>query len=184
MTGDTVSSPCGEPAARAATELLAGLEAPLGVFACPGNHEDWAGPVGDRVYDDAGVPLLHGPDRTRELLGGRLVLHGVRTARDELPSGRPDATDVLLCHYPVVLERAAAAGMDLVLAGHSHGGQVRLPVWGALWLPFDTGPYEQGWFAEGETRMFVSRGVGTSMAPVRFLCRPEVALIELRLPGA
>lgn len=176
ITGDTVTAPLDAGEAEAAAELLAGLAAPLGVFACLGNHESWSGPEADRAY--AGIELLRGA--SRPLLEGRLVLHGVESAAAPLPAPGP-AFDLLLCHYPAVFPRAAAAGHELVLAGHSHGGQVRLPFVGALWLPFGCDGYDQGWFEEGATRMYVSRGVGTSILPVRFWCRPEVALVELRL---
>ena len=114
-------------------------------------------------------------------LGGRLVLHGASSAQAPLPQASP-GFDVVLCHYPVVLPAAAKQGHELVLTGHSHGGQVRLPFYGALWLPFDCGPYQQGWFESGQTRMYVSRGVGTSVAPIRFLCSAELTLLRLRLP--
>lgn len=56
--------------------------------------------------------------------------------------------------------------------------------WRALVLPFESGPYDAGWFEHGGTRLFVSRGVGTSMLPVRLLCRPELAVHRLDLEGA
>ncbi len=76
-----------------------------------------------------------------------------------------------------------APRLDLAFAGHTHGGQVRLPLIGALWTPPGSGRYVAGWYSMSEApraRMYVSRGVGTSVLPVRFLCRPEVALITLQ----
>lgn len=185
VTGDVVSSPSSAESRAASLEMLRALVAlapPLGIYACEGNHEDWNGEPALELFQRAGLPVLSGQDSVSRL-GGRLVVHGVPGARAPLPPTTA-GLDLLLCHYPVVLPRAAAAGFELVLAGHTHGGQVQLPAVGPLWLPFDSGEYVEGWFQEGRTRMYVSRGVGTSMLPIRFLARPEVALIELRLPAA
>jgi len=70
--------------------------------------------------------------------------------------------------------------MTLALAGHTHGGQVRLPFWGPLWLPGGIGPYVQGWFSATGSRIYVSRRLGTTLLPVRFACRPELAIISLQ----
>jgi len=87
---------------------------------------------------------------------------------------------ILLSHSPEIFFKADLARFDLVLAGHTHGGQVRLPWFGALWLPEGSEEYESGWFRGRTARMFVTRGVGTNILPIRFLARPEIALITLR----
>ncbi|MBI2361889.1 MAG: metallophosphoesterase family protein [Elusimicrobia bacterium] len=93
---------------------------------------------------------------------------------------------VLLFHYPDIGPAAAEAGFDLVLAGHTHGGQVRVPFYGALMTLSAYGKrFEAGLYRLGATAMVVSRGLGMEggIAPrVRFLCRPELAVIDL-LPG-
>ena len=88
---------------------------------------------------------------------------------------------IVLCHYPVFCDELAAAGVraELILAGHSHGGQVRLPVVGALRVPFKVGPYERGLYHTPAGPMHVSVGIGWWYLPVRFGCRPEIALIEI-----
>lgn len=181
ITGDTVTDGAFHPAPLG--EVLGALVARrprLGVFAVPGNHEDWVGPEAVEAIRAAGVEVL--VDRTVALEGGRLVLHGLALGRGAGAVGAPTpAFDVVLCHYPAVLPRVARPGLELVLAGHTHGGQVRLPLVGALVLPFESGPYDAGWFEHGGTRLFVSRGVGTSLLPLRFLCRPEVAVHRLDL---
>ncbi len=88
-----------------------------------------------------------------------------------------------LCHMPHKFDQAARAGYDLVLAGHTHGGQVRLPLFGAL-LPERrlVGKYQSGLYRRGESLLYVSRGIGMEATPapqVRFLCRPEVAVIDI-----
>lgn len=184
ITGDAVTGHGPEeldaPRVTALLRALAELRPPLGTFAVRGNHELWAGEAADRCYADAGVPLLD--DASVPLLDGRLVLHGLN---DGHPPPRPLATpghDVVLCHYPAVLPRVAWPGVELVLVGHSHGGQVVLPGGRPLWLPYECGGYVAGWYEHARgTRMYVSRGVGTSLLPIRFLCRPEVAVLTLEL---
>lgn len=87
---------------------------------------------------------------------------------------------ILLSHRPELFETYAACGVDLVLSGHAHGGQFRLPFIGGLIAP-DQGlfpRYDAGLFTEGNTNMIVSRGLGNSVIPIRFNNRPEVILVE------
>jgi predicted MPP superfamily phosphohydrolase len=85
-----------------------------------------------------------------------------------------------LFHYPEFFEKNYK-DFDLVLAGHSHGGQIRIPFLSDLVLDLkkNVGGFVEGWFQKENSKMYVSRGVGTSTLPIRFLCRPEVAIIEL-----
>ncbi|MCA8921182.1 MAG: metallophosphoesterase family protein [Planctomycetes bacterium] len=179
ITGDTVNSPLPEAEREAAVEFLRRLDAPLGVYAVTGNHDVWAGERGTSCFPEAGVPLLDGKQVT--LLDGRLTLQGLADARST-PLPATAGFDVALCHYPASFTRASEAKLELLLAGHSHGGQIQVPLWGALKLPYDCDGYAEGWFAQGDTRMFVCRGVGTSVAPLRFACRPELAEITIHLP--
>lgn len=184
LTGDSLSARTATPEVRAAVtgflRALRELAPPLGVLACAGNHEDWAGPWAFACYAEAGVPVLGVGDPPRVLLDGRLTVSGAQAARAPLRAAGP-GFDVLLCHYPGVFPHAAAAGYELVLAGHTHGGQVRLPGIGPLWLPRDCGPYVEGCYRDHGSTLYVSRGVGTSVLPLRFCCRPEVALVRVHL---
>lgn len=88
---------------------------------------------------------------------------------------------VLLSHRPELFETYIACGVDLVLSGHAHGGQFRLPFVGGLIAP-DQGlfpRYDAGLFTDGNTNMIVSRGLGNSIIPIRFNNRPEIVLINL-----
>ena len=89
---------------------------------------------------------------------------------------------ILLSHRPELFDTYAAHDMDLVLTGHAHGGQFRLPLIGGLIAP-NQGlfpKYDDGLYSEGNTNMIVSRGLGNSIIPFRFNNRPEVVLIELK----
>lgn len=72
-----------------------------------------------------------------------------------------------------------AGKADLVLAGHTHGGQVRVPFLPPLWLPHGSGSYVEGWYQDGGSRLYVSRGIGNSVLEFRFNCRPELPVIDL-----
>ena len=88
---------------------------------------------------------------------------------------------ILLSHRPELFEAYAACGIDLVLSGHAHGGQFRLPLIGGLIAP-DQGlfpKYDAGLYTDDNTSMIVSRGLGNSIIPIRFNNRPEIVLIEL-----
>jgi hypothetical protein len=91
-----------------------------------------------------------------------------------------------LYHSPDLAEAAAQAGVDLYLAGHTHGGQVRLPGWGALVTMSAYGKrFEAGQYRLGPTTLYVSRGIGLEglrLPRVRFLCPPEIVSIQLSAP--
>ena len=90
----------------------------------------------------------------------------------------PDAFVIALFHSPVYFDQLAAR-CPLALAGHTHGGQVRIPLVPAFWLPRGSGRYLAGWYRRDAAEMYVSRGIGTSVLPMRFLCRPELAFITV-----
>jgi len=92
-----------------------------------------------------------------------------------------EAFTILLAHSPDIIGQAAAAGLDLVLSGHTHGGQVRLPLVGPLYVNAELGgKYNQGLFRFGSTQLYVNRGIGTRFFPIRFLCPPEITVFTLR----
>lgn len=94
----------------------------------------------------------------------------------------PKVFTLLLSHSPEILPAAVKASIPLILCGHTHGGQVKIPLLGALTTAsnklFD--PYVQGLYRQGETYLYINRGLGTSGLPLRFLSPPEVTFITLR----
>lgn len=170
-----------------ATEL-GQLRAPLGVFAVLGNHDWWNnGPKvraafeahGLTVLDDE-VRRLHYRGKSFCLLGVRDETERLRSAQQELDLALPGMPLLVLVHepdlFPALDERAT-----LTLAGHTHGGQVDLPVLGRRIVPSRFGSrYAAGHIVEGGRHLFVTTGVGTSIVPVRFGVPPEIALLTLR----
>jgi predicted MPP superfamily phosphohydrolase len=162
-------------------EALGRLSAPHGVFGILGNHDD------DHQMPAAlaakGVEVLKDA-RTRVTINGEsLELVGIRfwTKRgiDIAPLTRGAmGTTILLAHDPRRLTEASTLNIPLVLSGHTHGGQVVLPVVGAI--AAQKFPVAAGIGRRGETTMFVSRGIGTVYVPVRLNCPPEVAVLTLR----
>ena len=166
------------------------LHAPLGVYAVPGNHdhtvgiETWRREVGQqkRIQDITNHAVVHRIGSARLCVAGVDDLTCGDPSLSALPPPEERDVTVLLAHDPEQAERARRSydRIDLILSGHTHGGQVRLPVMGALVNPVEREDlYEFGLRRRPWTQVYVSRGVGTVGIPVRFLCRPEVALLEL-----
>jgi predicted MPP superfamily phosphohydrolase len=87
---------------------------------------------------------------------------------------------VLLSHNPRIIRRAARSGVHLVLSGHTHGGQVRLPLVGSIYgRSLDRMRFKSGWDALGATQIYVSRGIGTVVLPLRFRCPAEIPMFGL-----
>lgn len=97
---------------------------------------------------------------------------------------KPDAPVILMCHEPdfmdVISHHPRAPHIDLVLSGHSHGGQIRLPLFGALELPPLGTKYSMGRYQFGKSQLYVNRGLGTVGVPLRFNCPPEITHITLQ----
>ncbi len=179
LTGDLGSS--GKQETLALAEELSGLHAPLGVFTCIGADdvrrlEKVAPNV--TILKNKTVMLQFG-GRTVALVG--LYPKGFHDPAYEAAAGA-DYT-IVLNHYPDYAEEASRHGADLYLCGHTHGGQVRLPWWGAVFTLTATAKrFEAGQYQVGNTTVYTSRGVGMVPPPapqVRFLCRPEICLFTV-----
>jgi len=188
ITGDLVR---GGRDPRALERFLARLPASGRTFAVWGNHDHesgLAGPAGRALLARAGVTLLENDHRRITTSAGPLVVAGVDDPSSGLDNlaralqgvAREDVT-LLLSHSPEIAGALGNRDVDLMLSGHTHGGQVRLPFLGALLLPPGTRPFQDGWFdVDGGARLHVSRGLGWSGLPLRFLCRPRIDVITLR----
>jgi predicted MPP superfamily phosphohydrolase len=164
--------------------LLSSLKAPLGVWLVRGNWE-YRYPVSDEktYYVSAGVHLLV---NSRSSLREDISIVGF----DDIWLGRPSIPpleknnshkvfQMALFHEPIFFDHVAER-YPLCLSAHTHGGQVRVPGLPPFWLPADSGKYVEGWYTHGRSKMYITRGVGTSLLPIRLFCRPEIPVITIR----
>ena len=195
LTGDYISAgPLGERfAARAmprCIEILRELVCPLR-YAVMGNHDYVLGPVQIRAeLAKASVSLLLNQHVAVERAGQRLWLAGVSdpvVGKPNLQMAIPANSDgpvILMAHAPDfaddVVTHLRGTIVDLMLSGHSHGGQVRLPLIGALSLPDGGRKYVEGLYRFGAMQLYVNRGIGTVGLPFRLNCPPEITLFTLK----
>lgn len=173
-------------------EALAGLKAPMGLFGVLGNHDFWSGSAAvdviTRAYTQAlGVRWLRNQSVRLERQGSFMNLLGIddywedSSSLDAACRGLNDKdVRILLSHNPDINEEIDLLHqrIDLVLSGHTHGGQVVLPLLGQPVMPSKFGQkYRIGLVRDGARQTFISSGLGHLLAPTRFNCPPEVALI-------
>jgi uncharacterized protein len=195
------------------------LYAPLGVYGCNGNHEIYARAedLAERYYAQAGMKMLRGENAVISYKGAQLNLLGVDYQRERMPSGRKvqmlanveplirrDMPNILLSHNPNSFNRAAELGIELSLAGHTHGGQVQVEILDVSLSParfitdYIAGLYHRPLLMPDQPRrmgetiklmpnapkglaaLYVNRGLGTVGAPVRLGAPPEITHIVLR----
>jgi len=170
---------------------LGRAKAPFGTYAVLGNHDFWSGPeVTQRICHDfetrAGIPVLR--NQNIVLKRGEATLHLVgiddywhtwdlKKALRRVPS---TSLKILLSHNPDINRHLMPAHrIDLVLSGHTHGGQITFPVLGAPFATHMNKRYLKGLVRDGDRQTYITRGVGHLVVPIRFNCPPEVTLITL-----
>jgi uncharacterized protein len=215
LTGDLITSER-DPLEEGIAELSR-LRVPLGVWACHGNHERWAGVEArtQALFARDGMHVLRQQCVELSWCGGRFNLIGVDDQRGRARPGepssmlrsveglvRPDIPNILLSHNPDTFPRAAALGIELSLAGHTHGGQIRFAVGRRQWSPasfitsFAVGLYRLPFGpatppAREETAacpqqcafLYVNPGLGTLGLPPRLGMPPEITVLTLRAAG-
>jgi predicted MPP superfamily phosphohydrolase len=201
LTGDFIAGSSKEVAP--CVETLAGLKARYGIFACIGNHEIYAkaDDLLTRGLEGNGIRVLRNHGVPLPVENTRLAVLGI----DDFRAGRPDLyraraeikqeggeVQILLSHRPEIFPQAVRAGVDLVLSGHYHGGQIKLtrhPE--SLSVARFLTPYAEGFFQlpraasphetdKRNSTLFVGRGVGISGFPVRINCAPQIAHLSLK----
>jgi predicted MPP superfamily phosphohydrolase len=154
------------------------IEAP--VYGVPGNHEYSSRAPFDeyrKAFSATGGEWLLA--RNAVLAKHDLELVGMDVTGIDLRSKPGASRRILLMHYPAVADQLGNLRFDLILAGHSHGGQVRLPFAGALVLPPGVGKYDFGFYQTRGGPLNVNPGIGTYIVPWRFNCPPELTLIAI-----
>jgi predicted MPP superfamily phosphohydrolase len=174
---------------RQVSGLLAQLKAPLGVFSVLGNHDYWVDAASVRAaLAAAGIVDITNTGRWLSLNGNRIRLAGVGDFWEDyqdlhaaLDGTREQDVAILLSHNPDYAARVTDARIKLILSGHTHGGQIRLPKVGALVSNSKYGNrLASGLIPFDSFQLYVSRGIGTVLIPMRYNCPPEVSLITLK----
>jgi predicted MPP superfamily phosphohydrolase len=187
LTGDYISNSM--VFLPACLEEMTGVRARYGTFATLGNHEHWYGELRElqAIFRQYRIPLLNNSHQVIQTERGPFAVAGI----DDLRSGHPDLEaalrgldpaipTILLSHRPEIFPRAAAHGIPLTLAGHYHGGQIKLSLPGGdISVAHISTPYPEGLYRMNASHLYVSRGVGTTFTPVRLNARPEVTLFRL-----
>lgn len=187
LTGDYLEE---ERNLKAVLDFLRQLTAPAGIFAIQGNWEYWSRLEGEnlrRHFKGAGVRLLINERVDLAVNGRQLSILGLDypSPTDQLKYLQqdldPQRFNLLLSHIPAFAHEQLDRQVNLVLAGHTHGGQARLPLLPPIILPRFVGRFVAGLYRVGpfNTPLYVNRGIGTSILPVRFFCPPEITLIEI-----
>jgi len=206
MPGDFVTSDPNEIEPFA--EAMSGLKAPFGVYACTGNHDYYAGvDLVSQGVEDIGFKLLRNENAALTINGQSLYFIGVddsdASSVKQYVEGKPaphieaawrgipsNAATILLCHKPYMFENFAKTNTGLMLAGHTHGGQIVLGRIGRTVMTFSTlaSQYVDGLYLpehqKSKTQMYVSRGIGVVGVPIRINCPPEITRITLKASAA
>jgi hypothetical protein len=187
LTGDFISNAMSF--LYGCAEELARVRSRYGTFAVLGNHEHWYGNPREieAVFQAHRISLLNNAHRVIQTDQGPFAVAGI----DDLESGDPDLAaalqgldpsvpTLLLSHYPEIFPHAARHGVPLTLAGHWHGGQIRVNLPGLeLSVAHLLSPYPEGLYRLNASHLYVTRGVGTAWTPIRLNAPPEVVLLTL-----
>lgn len=160
------------------------LQAPFGKFAVLGNH-DYNGDQVAPTLQKAGFQVLRNAHALIRKEQETLIIVGVedllmgKPDLDRALTGALDTCRILLSHCPDFANQIIGQQVDLQVSGHSHGGQIRLPLIGALITPPGGNQYIDGYYRLAQTQVYVNRGIGTTILPFRFDCRPQISILQL-----
>jgi uncharacterized protein len=184
LTGDYVSHE--KKYIAPVAKVLGELSSELGTFACLGNHDHWTAPdlVARRLHD-AGITVLinegfrfEARDASFWMCGVDDHMVGKTDLASALKGSFPDEMKLLLAHNPIIFRPAARRGVDLTLSGHTHGGQVKVrDPEKRLLRPRKL---TSGLHRRDNSQIYITRGIGTVVLPIRYQCPPEISLLELR----
>jgi uncharacterized protein len=184
LTGDYVSHE--DQYIAPVAEVLAELKSEFGTYACLGNHDHWTNAdLVTHLFRGEGIRMLINEGERIEARGASFWLAGVddymvgkTDVAASLKGSYPDEMKVLLAHNPVIFRQAVRAGIDLTLSGHTHGGQVKIRDDEKRILR--RRKLTAGLHRRKESQIYITRGIGTVVLPVRYQCPPEISFLELR----
>lgn len=188
FTGDLFDSRQGE-ISNDVIPILSQLHATHGKFAVLGNHDlrmdaaritEVLEQSGFKVLVNGSQRISRG-DESIHIVGVDEMFHGKPNLPFALKGIDQDEFVLLLAHEPDFADLASSYAVDLQLSGHSHGGQIRIPFYGSVFTPdlgqkYSIGLYN---FDETEFHVYTNRGIGTTLLPIRFNCRPEITVFVL-----
>ncbi|MFV0352327.1 MAG: metallophosphoesterase [Oscillospiraceae bacterium] len=188
-TGDLIDNPKYFASWKKLEDLLGQMKAPLGKYAIWGNHEKKGinQDAVERVYANGGFKLLCNECKVLQLTDRQnLTIYGL----DDILKGDPDLSilpknkkadtlALLLLHEPDAAKIASHYGVDLILAGHSHGGQILFPKIGAVVRPLLSQKMLKGLYEFNGKRIYVNSGLGTTAVPFRMLCEPQYSVLHI-----
>ena len=186
LTGDYVSHER-EYIAPVAAEL-GKLKSKYGIYACLGNHDHWTdADLVTHLFRGEGINMLINEGLRIEARGSSFWLAGVddyMVSKTDVPAAMkgsyPDELKLLLAHNPIIFREAVRIGIDLTLSGHTHGGQVKMRDDSKRLFP--RRKLKAGLYYRKNSQIYITRGIGTVVLPVRYQCPPEISLLELRCP--
>ncbi|MBO5695009.1 MAG: metallophosphoesterase [Lentisphaeria bacterium] len=168
--------------------ILKSLKAKHGVFAVLGNHDWWLDGEGIRdALKSVGIQVMENELITVLIEKKPLNIIGLPdagTRKDKMDFSKLPTTEIpsiVMAHDPDSFnDPALPYKHELTLCGHTHGGQVKLPLFGAVTAASDLlSPYTEGWYFQGVKKLFVTRGIGTSLVKIRYKCSPEVVILTV-----
>ncbi|GAA0613631.1 metallophosphoesterase [Virgibacillus siamensis] len=176
-------------------KTLKKIQASNGKYWIYGNHDHggYGTDIVKNTMDKAGFQLLKNSHTTIRNADGELILAGIDDVmlgdpnlRKTLTAANPELFTILLAHEPDYADQVVRYPVDMQLSGHSHGGQVRLPFIGDLYTPLYAEKYVEGKHSlnNGKLTLYVSKGIGTTRVPYRFLCKPEINIFTLKTQTA
>ncbi len=184
LTGDYVSHEREYIAPVAA--VLGKLKAKYGIYACLGNHDHWTDAnLVTHLFRGEGIKMLVNEGLRFEARGASFWLAGVddyMVGKTDVPAALrgsfPDEMKLLLAHNPIIFREAARTGVDLTLSGHTHGGQIKLRDDEKRILR--RRKLQSGLHTRKNSQIYITRGIGTVVVPMRYQCPPEISFLELR----
>lgn len=184
LTGDYVSHER-EYIAPVAS-VIAKAKSRYGTYACLGNHDHWTdAELVTHLFRGEGINVLVNEGFRFEAHGASFWLCGVddhMVGKTDVPAALrgsyPDEMKLLLAHNPIIFREAARLGVDLTLSGHTHGGQIKVRSDEKRILP--KRKLKAGLHARRRSQIYITRGIGTVVVPMRYQCPPEISLLELR----
>jgi predicted MPP superfamily phosphohydrolase len=188
LTGDYVSRE--KKYIAPVAKVLGKLRSEFGTFACLGNHDHWTDPdLVVKKFEDVGIKMLvnegfrfEARDASFWLCGVDDHMVGKTDLAGALKGSFPDEMKLLLAHNPLIFRQATRYGVDLTLSGHTHGGQVKVRDPEKRLLP--RRKLSSGLHKRKNAQIYITRGIGTVVLPIRYQCPPEISLLELRSANA